>query len=126
MTTLTEGKRNADFLVSEANGHRSRDTGVVTVPANTTFEAGTILGQITASEKYVRHDSGNADGSETEAAVLYETLVNDTGAGVDHTATIINRDAEVRGSDLVYEDGADAAAKSASNTALASLGIIVR
>lgn len=126
MTTLTEGKHTAQFLVSEANAYRSRDAATVTVPANTTYEAGTILGQITATKKYVRHDSDASDGSENEAAILYDTLVNASESAVDNDATIINTDAEVRASDLTYEDGADAAAKTASNAALAALGIKVR
>lgn len=121
MATLTDGKHSADFIVSEANGYRSRSTGTVTVPAGG-YEAGTILGKITATGKYVRHDSAAVDGSETEAAILY---ANQPETG-DTDATLIIRDCEVNGSDLIYEDGADAAAITASNTALAALGIIVR
>ncbi|MCF3934339.1 head decoration protein [Acuticoccus sp. M5D2P5] len=122
MVTLTEGIRNASFLVSEANGmYRSREKVTVTVPSGG-IAAGTVLGAITASGKYVRHDSGLSNGAETEAGILYETL---TAAG-DAEVTIIARDAEVVGAHLTYEDGADAAAITASNTALASLGIIVR
>jgi hypothetical protein len=126
MAIFTEGARKAEFLVSEANDWRSRDEVVVTVPANTTYEAGTVLGQITASGKFVRHAAGAANGSETEAGILFTTLVNDTGSAVDYDATNIARDAEVNGSDLTYEDGADAAQITTSNAALASLGIIVR
>lgn len=121
MPILTEGARNAQFLVSEANNFRSRGTGVVTVPAGG-YEAGTILGKITATGKFVRHDSALVNGAETEAAILYENLT-ETG---DADATLIERDAEVTGSHLTYEDGADAAAVTASNVALAALGIIVR
>jgi hypothetical protein len=122
MATLTEGTRNASFLVSEANGmYRSREKVTVTVPSGG-LAAGTVLGKITASGKYVRHDSDLETGGETEAGILYETLT-ETG---DTEVTIIARDAEVVGAHLTYEDGADAAAITASNTALASLGIIVR
>ncbi|WP_422073902.1 head decoration protein [Tranquillimonas rosea] len=126
MAILTEGTRKAEFLVSEANDWRSRDEVTVTVPANTTFASGTILGTITASGKRVRHDSDLTNGGETESGVLFAPLVNDTGSAVDYPATVISRSAEVNGSDLTYEDGADAAAITASNTALGSLGIIVR
>lgn len=127
MAILTEGARKAEFMVSEANDWRSRDQGTVTVPANTTFAAGMVLGQQTSGLKFVRHDTdGTDDGRRTEAGLLFANLVNDTGSAVDFDATILVRDAEVNGTDLTYEDGADDAAKTASNVALAALGIIVR
>ena len=126
MTILTEGARKAEFLVSEANDWRSRDGITVTVPANTTLAAGTLLGQITATGLFVRHDAGAANGSQSEAGVLYQNLVNDTGSPVDMEATNIARDAEVNGSDLTYEVGADAAQITTSNAALKALGIVVR
>ena len=126
MTILTEGARKAEFMISEANDWRSRDEVTVTVPANTTLEAGTVLGEITSSGKFVRHAAGASDGSESEAGILFANLVNGTGSAVDFEATNLARDAEVRGSDLTYEDGADAAQITTSNAALAALGIIVR
>ena len=126
MATLTKIQSNASFIVSESNGYRSRDDVTVTVPAATTYAAGTILGKITASGKYVRHAAGATDGSEDEAGVLYETLVNTTGSGVDNASVSMARDAEVNGSELTYEVGADAAQITASNLALKALGIIVR
>lgn len=121
MAILTEGTRKAEFLVSEANLYRSRGTGTVTVPSGG-LGSGTILGVITATGKYVRHDAVASDGSEDEAGILFEPLA-DTG---DTEATIILRDAEVNGAELTYEDGADANQITASNVALAALGIIVR
>lgn len=127
MAILTEGARKAEFMVSEANDWRSRDQGTVTVPANTTFAAGMVLGQQTSGLKFVRHDTdGTDDGRRTEAGLLFANLVNDTVSAVDFDATILVRDAEVNGTDLTYEDGANDAAKTASNVALAALGIIVR
>jgi len=126
MATLTKIQSNASFIVSESSGYRSRDDVTVTVPATTTYAAGTILGKITASGKYVRHAAGATDGSEDEAGVLYETLANTTGSGVDNASVSMARDAEVNGSELTYEVGADAAQITASNLALKALGIIVR
>jgi len=126
MAPLVEGSRTADFIISEANSYRSRDAGIVTVPANSTIEAGTILGAITASGKYVTQLVASSDGSEDEAALLYEPLVNTTDSPVDFAATLIVRDAEVTGSQLTYDPAANAAAITASNVALAALGLIVR
>jgi len=126
MATLIKGQANASFIVSESNGYRSRDTVNVTVPASTTYSAGTILGKITASGKLVRHAAGAVDGSEVEAGILYETLTNTTGSAADSEAVSFARAAEVNGSELTYEAGADAAQITASDSALAALGIIVR
>lgn len=126
MTILTEGARKAAFMISEANDWRSRDEVIVTVPADTTLEAGTLLGEITSSSKFVRHAAAAVDGSQNEAGILFANLVNTTGAPVDFDATNVARDAEVRQTDLTYEVGADAAQITTSNAALAALGIIVR
>ena len=126
MAILTEGTRDMEFLVSEANDWRSRDEVTVTVPANTTFDAGTVMGKLTASGKFVRHNAALATGAENETAVLGFNVVNSTGSAADYTATVVARDAEVNGSDLTYEAGADGAQVITSNAALAALGIIVR
>ncbi|WP_300396417.1 head decoration protein [Henriciella sp.] len=123
---LTEGARNAQFLVSEANNYRSRGAATVVVPANTTLAAGTILGYDTSAEKYVNPDFSFASGDLENQALLYETLVNDTGSAVDHVVTLIERDAEVVGAHLTYVDEADDTAKATANAALATKGIIVR
>ena len=126
MATLTKLQATASFIVSESNGYRSRDDVTVTVPASTTYSAGTILGKITATGKFVRHAAGATNGSEDEAGVLYETITNTTGSGVDSTAVNFARDAEVNGHELTYEIGADAPQIVLSDAALKALGIIVR
>lgn len=120
MAPVTMGKRTADFIVSEANGYRSRES--VTVDASGgALEAGTILGQVTVGGDYVRHDAGASDGSENEAAILYDNI-----GAVSKDVAVVVRDAEVVQSELTYEVGADATQITASNAALAALGIIVR
>ena len=126
MATLQKRQATASFIVSESNGYRSRDDVTVTVPATTTYAAGTILGKITATGKFVRHAAGATNGSEDEAGVLYETITNTTGSGVDSTAVNFARDAEVNGHELTYEIGADAPQIVLSDAALKALGIIVR
>ena len=126
MATLTKLQATASFIVRESNGYRSRDDVTVTVPATTTYVAGTILGKITATGKFVRHAAGATNGSEDEAGVLYETITNTTGSGVDSTAVNFARDAEVNGHELTYQIGADAPQLVTSDAALKALGIIVR
>lgn len=125
MAPVAEGTRFGEFLHSEAEMLRSRDEVTVTVPDGG-LEAGTVLGIVGSSGKYVRHDAGASDGSEDEAAVLLANLDNDTGSAADQTATVISRAAQVYAHALIYEAGADGAQETATNEALTALGIVVR
>jgi len=107
MAAINEGQYPGEFLLAELPGTISRDTVTVTVAAATTLSPGTVLGQITADEKYVPYDDAESDGREDAAGVLYGELVNDGLAEADMTGVIINRDAEVRSADLVWEVGVD-------------------
>lgn len=107
MGVLTEGAHTGGFMVSQAPGTISRDTVTVTVPANTTFQPGTVLGQIGSSGKYVQFDDTLSDGGETAAGILYGAAVNDTDAPLDVESAIVNYCAEVREADLIWADGAD-------------------
>jgi hypothetical protein len=115
MPTLYEGRHTGEHLLSEASGTRSREQVVVT-QAGTALAAGTVLGKITASGKYVPYSNGASNGSEVAAAVLYDTLDAKTG---DTEAVVHVRDAEVA---EVMLTGLDAPGK----VDLAALGIIVR
>ena len=123
MTVLTEGRHAAEFVLSEAAGHRSRDNITITSGAGI-VAAGTVLGKITAGGEYTPSDDGAADGSETAVAInLYE--VDATSAAVEVAA--ITRDAEVNQNILTYHSGRpDAAAKNTAHADLAGVGIIVR
>lgn len=112
---LNEGKHTGEFLLSEANGTRSREQ-VTIAAAAPAMEAGSVLGQITASGKYTVYDSGATDGTETAAGVL---LYNVENSAADQRAVIIARDAEVQGSVL-------SASTAAVKADLATVGIIVR
>lgn len=119
MPNLTEGPHPAEFLLSEAPGYYSRENGTVTVAANTTLPAGTVL-QAASTKWVVLDDSTNA------AAILYSELTNDTAAPVDFKAAIIVRNAEIRTLSLVWPTGWVAANYAASLTALKALGLIAR
>jgi len=124
MTILTDtGVRKAGFIVSEANDWRSRDEGTLTVGADETIVAGTILGKITASGNYIAQLAAAIDGSEAPAAILYADA---SGNSEDLSVTVVARDAEVNGAELTYDPAADAAAITTANADLAAVGIIVR
>lgn len=121
MAQLNETRGTANFLVSEANGmYRSREVGTVAAGAAPGLTAGTLLGKLTAGGNYVRYDPAGEDGSQTIAAILFEAAVGTV------KKTLVVRDCEVNGAHLIYQTGANDAAKATANAALKALGIIVR
>jgi hypothetical protein len=95
---LTQVARNEEFLLSEANGTRSRET-VTIVSGTAALGAGAVLGKITASGKYQDYDAGESNGAETAVAVLCAPV--DASAG-DVAGVAIVRDAEVSTDELDY------------------------
>ena len=123
MTVLLEARHPGEFLMTEANGQRSRETITIATGAGV-IAPGTVLGKVTASGKYVASAVGASDGSQNPTAIpIYGA--DATSADVDVAAIV--RDAEVNGHCLVYHADRDQPAeKAAANVALAALGIIVR
>lgn len=123
MATLTQGLRpTAHYLVSEANGFRSRDTGVI-ASGSGKLDAGTVLGRITASKKLVPLAPGASDGSQNAAAILYEAC---DATSADVRRTITARDSEVQAAVLVWAVGVNDTQKTAALAQLAALGIAAR
>jgi hypothetical protein len=114
------------FLVSEANGSRSREK--VTILAGSgavrTLEAGTVLGKITASGKYIAVVEGASDGSETPVAIILNRTVAPDGADIE--AAIVARDAEVNVNELIWPGTYDATNITAGRAALLAVGIVCR
>lgn len=119
MTTLTEGKYPGEFILSEANCSRSRETGTLVLGQN--LSAGAVLGIITASGKLAAYDNDAVDGTQTAAGILFDN-VDATAADVAGVVYFA-RDAEVRKSDLAWKD---TDAETAGTPQLKTLGIIVR
>jgi hypothetical protein len=118
MVILTEQDRTLEFLQSEANGHRSRDTQEF--DSTTDWAGARILpGQVYAivGGVAVPWDGDAVDGSETAAGILAYGV----DAGQTQTRTVITRDAEAKRYKLTY-DGTDAEL----DAALLALGILVR
>ncbi len=103
MTALSNRIRAGGFIQSEANWSRSRDK--VTIDGSTggelnkTLYAGSVLGKLTATGKYVLSAISGSDGSQVASAVLLEDVVV-TG---DVVVGVLARDAEVRAEDLTYD-----------------------
>lgn len=119
----TERNHTAEFLVSEANGYRSREEVTIKEGAAQNLVAGQVLGKVTADDKYVKHDPAAEDGSETAAAVLYDHV---DATGGDKKATAIVRDAEVSKDRLTFIDGISEANRDSAVESLEGEGVIVR
>ena len=115
MPILNEGRYTGEHLISEASGTRSREQVVVTL-SGVSLKAGTVMGKITASGKYVPYSNAASNGSEVAAGVLYDTLDAFTG---DVKAIVHVRHAEVA---EVMLTGLDTPGKAD----LLALGIITR
>lgn len=98
-TVFTEGRHAAAFILSEANGQRSREN--VTVAAHTTVEVGEIL---------------------AGGIAIYGVVTGDTAEQI----SIIARDAEVNGHCLAWASGASESDMTTIAATLAEKGIIVR
>lgn len=111
--TFTETPRALGFVLSEANGTRSRETITIASGAGK-LAAGTVLGKITASSKYWPSPNASvagSEGAETAVAVLgYE--VDATSSDVAVVA--VANDAEVKNQMLVFHSSVDDATKRAA------------
>jgi hypothetical protein len=121
MTVITQVIDNLEFLLSEANGARSRDQATVTVPANITWPSGTVLGKVTATGKLIKYLDTASDGSQTAVGVLGYHLVGGASPA-DQKALVFARDCEVIGDRL--NGGANVDANGKADLAL--IGVIVR
>jgi hypothetical protein len=88
---LTETLHAGEFIVSEANGTRSR-ANIVVAAAAAALPAGQVLGKITASGKYIAYVDAASDGSGVAAGILYAPVPD---SAADQKAVAIVRDAEV-------------------------------
>jgi hypothetical protein len=118
----------ACYLVSEANGTRSRD--VVTLAAGVVRNPGTVLGKVAATGKYVPVDPANGtgegetpDGSHIAVAVLFAAVDATVG---DKPAVITARDAEVEAAALIWPAAITPTQKTAALGQLAAVGIVAR
>lgn len=94
-----------------------------TIASGADREPATILGKITASDKYTILAPTATDGSETAAGILYGHA---KAAGADVQAVAVVRMAEVKSAELVWPAGITAPQKTAALAELTTLHIIAR
>jgi hypothetical protein len=120
MVTKTEGRHAAEFIMSEANGSRSRENGVV--KTGEVLKAGEVV-QLD-SGKLVSFDATTDSNGDADPAAVGVVIEPVDATSADVRAAYIARDAEVNLHLLTYPTGTgDEAVTIAS---LAALGVIAR
>jgi len=122
MTVKIEGRHAAEFLVSEANGTRSR--GTLTLKAGQNLPAGAVL-ELDGTGDAIAF-AGDSD--SVAAGILWEaTDASATGTNADTPVAAVIRDAEVNIDEISVEnDDTAGTIKDAAVTSLALIGIIAR
>lgn len=111
------------FVVSEGNGQKSREQGILAADAVNVRQPGTVLGKLTANGRLVPYNPAGADGSENFAGILgFRTEPSAATTRVTYFA----RDGEVNRKKLVYVNALDAAQQAALEAAMAEQDIVVR
>lgn len=87
------------------------------------LDAGTVLGKITASGKYVLHDNALSNGAEVAAAILFHTT--DATAADAKTVATVNGPATINGNMLTLKAGISAGNRTAALNALRAKGMKV-
>lgn len=123
---LTEGFHAGAFLISEANGHLSREVVTINNGGGTelVLQGGLVLARLTADGSYLPYDNVGSDGSETARAILFNPVL--IPAGASRKCTIVARLAEVNASELIWADTVDGAGITAGLADLAAAFIIGR
>lgn len=98
MAAITEARHTGEFILSEANFHRSRE--VVTISDAIAIKAGQVLGKVTADGKYGFYNEANTPaGTGVALAVALQAL---SATATNRKITIIARDAELNGKCLEW------------------------
>lgn len=115
----------AGFIVSEANGQRSRANVTLEGSAGA-LKAGEVLGVYTSGSDtglYAKFNQDASDGRETAVAISIND-VDDSSATQE--IAVVARDAEVNADELVWPSDIEAAEQTTGEGELADVGIIVR
>lgn len=110
------------FLMSEAPGRISREQANLG-PITGVAKGGTVLGFITATNRYVPLNPAAADGSQNAAAILG---IRREASTQPQRIAIVARHCEVAARLLIWPAGLSPEAKKAAEAALATKNILVR
>lgn len=119
MASFTEGRHTGEHILSEANGARSREQGVL---AAGNLPAGTVLA-LNGSGDYVQLAPAASDGTEDAKAVLYAAV---DASDAPQPCVVHARACEVHADALTLPDGITEGQTTAAMNDLIGQGIIPR
>lgn len=121
MTKVNDTPGSGHFILSEANGFRSRQRR--TFAAGQTIKAGEAYGVVTSTGHGVTLDPAATDGSQTAAGIAFADIQTAT---VPVEGVGIERDAEVAKVRLFWPTGFTELQQTAALTTLAAKGVLAR
>lgn len=126
MAPLVKQPTEGDILKFDLEKNYTRE--IVTLLAGTDYQIGSVLGQITASGKYILSPAAvvaGSEGAETAAGVLIAAV---DATGGDKAGLIVKRGPAIVAQDeLVYDASVDTQSEiDAKRAELADLGIVPR
>ena len=121
MPILSESPHAGGFLVWEALRDYCRSTVIL---ASGNLQPGPILGKIPASGKYAAHDPAAANGTQTAAAILWDSV--DASGGDTNAVVLIRGPAIVNQYEISILGTPTAPQIAAAHAALLAIGILVR
>lgn len=120
---LTDRARTGAYIVSEANGARSRALAVLA--EGNDLEAGTVVAEV-SEDVYTALQAGG-DGDEEAASVPAAILYDNVNALEDDVRAVFSvRDMEANGHELKWPEGFGDAEIAEAEKVLADKGIVVR
>lgn len=99
-TPIVEGNHAGAHIVDEPSKKISRKK--IVILAGVTLKAGSVLGQITASKKYVEVNPSASNGSQVAAAVLFDNVIDN---GADQEAIAHVRHCAMNKLEVVWKAG---------------------
>lgn len=121
MPSITYPTRRAGCYLGESYALNVINQEIIIASGAGKVLAGTVLGQITASKKYVPHNPAATDGSQNAAAILFSGR-DATSADATGVATV-RGPATIFSNYLTYAAGISAANKTAADDALRAKGM---
>lgn len=121
-TTTPEPVMNGSFMFGDFDNNKDSEQ-IVLDPTTVNLPAGTQLGKITATGRYVPVNPAATDGSQNWAGTLFARRTIST---VTQRATAVVRKAGIVGTMLTYINAVTAAQRAAIEAQMAAAMVIVR
>jgi hypothetical protein len=124
MITLNETLHAGGFVLSgNFDGSNISVDKIIVASGQTPINAGTVLGLVTTTGKYVQVNESASDGSQHAVAILWDYT---DATSADAVAAAVTRYEEVTGGELTWPAGISGPQKVTNTAELAAVGIIVR